>query len=137
VTQDQAARLLGVQVQFKKDTTNVGVTRVPSCQYSSVAGATSFAFASLGLIINKDAPSASAAFDELEKATRSVPGTNYQQISGIGDGAFFDFQALYVLKDNVLMVILTEEGNPASNKQDAARVLEIDKQFALQAVQHL
>jgi hypothetical protein len=125
VTSAQASTILGgtVQTQSSTITTGVGTGNANACTYTSSQGD----IASLAVVTTTDATTAHSAFAELQQITKTTAGSKYQDVTGIGDGAFTSGITLYVLKGKTLMIVTVTNSDPT-------KVLPAEKQFALDAL---
>lgn len=125
VTSAQASTILGGTVQTQSSTvsTGIGTENANTCVYTSSQGAV----ASLGVVSTADATTAHTAFTELQQITKTTAGTKYQDVSGLGDGAFTNGTTLYVLKGKTLMLVTVTNSDPT-------KVLPQEKQFAQDAL---
>ena len=122
VTAAQAGSLLGGTVQTQPESVTVGTTQASGCAYKTTQGAA----ASISVVAAADTTTAKSTFSQLEQATKTTSGSQYQTVSGLGDGAFTNGKTLYVLKGKSLMIV-TVLNNSTSP-------LSIEKQFAQAAL---
>jgi hypothetical protein len=138
VSQQTVSKVLGAAVQPKRATTTILGVKTGRCDYSPAQISASFAFASIGLIIDANTTTAQHTFADLSHADQIVAKSHYQNVSGIGNAAFFDSNtaALDVLKSNAILII---EASPAGSlgSQNAAKQLSAAKQLAALAASRL
>lgn len=123
VTTSQASTILGGTVQARSSTATIGTSTADVCVYTSAQGAG----ASLAVVSSTDATTARNAFTQLQQVTKTTSGSQYQDVSGLGDGAFTNGKVLYVLKGKTLMIITVTDSN-------SANILPAEKQFAQDAL---
>jgi hypothetical protein len=125
VTANQAGTILGGTVQTRSSTvtTGVGTTNANACVYTSSQGPN----ATLAVVTTSDATIAQTTFSELQQTTKISAGSKYQDVTGLGDGAFTNGATLYVLKGKTLMIITV-------TNSDLTKVLPQEKQFAQDAL---
>ncbi len=125
VTTAQASTILGGTVQTQSSTvsTGIGTENANTCTYTSSQGGV----ASLGVVSTTNATTAQTAFSELQQITKTTAGTKYQDVTGLGDGAFTNGTTLYVLKGKTLLLVTVVNS-------DSTKVLPQEKQFALDAL---
>jgi len=124
VTTAQAGMILGGTVQTRSFTESIATTTLKICQYnSSQQGAE----ATLGVAGAADPTTAHTLFAELQQSLKTTSGSNYQDVSGLGDEAFYTGSVLYVRKGKTLMVITVTH-------TDSTKILSDEKQFAQDAL---
>ncbi len=123
VTTAQASTILGGTVQTQSSSVTIVTTTANACAYKSSQGGT----ATLAVIAATDTTTAHNTFTQLQQATRATSGSKYQDVSGLGDGAFTNGTTLYVLKGKTLMVITVISS-------DSTKILPEEKQFAQDAL---
>jgi Protein of unknown function (DUF3558) len=124
VTTDQASKILGGSIHTEPNSVTIGTFQANGCGYKSSQGGA----ASLSEVSSKDTTSAHTMFTQLQQATKASGGSKYQDVSGLGDGAFTNGKILYVLKGKTVMVVVVLE-------KDATTVVDAEKQFAQDALQ--
>ena len=128
VTAAQASTILGgtVQTQSSSVSTGIGTGNANACVYTSSQGGG----ATLAVVSSTDAATAQSTFTQLQQVMKTTSGSQYQDVTGLGDSAFTTGKTLYVLKGKTWMFITV-------TNNDSTKILPEEKQFALDALPHV